>query len=129
MPPTILIGANDPNITYLLQRYAEESGFQVAHVCQSEEVLGLASRLQPSLIILDIEILERAERQVLRQLKAEPATCHIPVVIYSYLDEPREDWAEPVDGYLYKSVMYDDFVAVLKQARPAGRGSTEARAE
>ncbi len=45
MSQTIMIGANDPNITYLLQRYAEESGFQTAHVGHSKDVLELAHRL------------------------------------------------------------------------------------
>ncbi len=120
MSQTIMIGANDPNITYLLQRYAEESGFQTAHVRQSKDMLELAHRLQPALIILDISLDEMTDREVLRQLRAEPATRHIPIVIYSCLDEPPEDWTQSADGYLFKSVMYDDFVAVLKRARAAG---------
>ncbi len=117
MPQTIMIGANDPNITYLLQRYAEESGFQTAHVCHGNEVLEVAHRLQPSLIILDIDLGKTTSRETLRRLKAEPATSHIPVVLYSCVDEPPEDWVAGADGYLVKSVMYDDFLAVLKQAQ------------
>ncbi len=116
MPQTILIGANDPNITYLLQRYAEESGFQTAHVCQSQDILALAFRLQPALIILDIELVEASDREILRRLKSASATREIPIVIYSFLDEPSDDWRESVDGYLPKSVLYEDFVTVLKRA-------------
>lgn len=116
MPQTIMIGANDPNITYLLQRYAEESGFQTAHVCQGQDVQALAFRLQPALIILDIELVEASDREILRRLKGESATRDIPVVIYSYLDEPPDDWEQSVDGYLPKSVLYDDFRAVLRRA-------------
>ncbi len=124
MPQTILIGTIDPNITYLLQRYAEESGFDTAHVSQSSDVFALAFRLQPALLILDVELLEQADREVLRRLKGAAATRDIPIIIYSYLDEPPEDWRARVDGYLPKSVLYDDFVGVLKRAlapQPAPR--------
>lgn len=127
MPQTILIGANDPNITYLLQRYAEESGFQTAHVCQSEDLLALAFRLQPALIILDVELLEGSDRALLRRLKNATPTSEIPIVIYSFLDEPSDDWRDCVDGYLRKSVLYDDFVAVLQRA-VSGQRPKDARA-
>jgi len=116
MPQTIMIAANDPNITYLLQRYAEESGFQTVNVGQGKDVLDLAQRSKPALIILDIELPETSGGKVLRRLKAEPATRNIPVVVYSCLNEEVEEWGEGVDGYLQKSVMYDDFVAALKHA-------------
>jgi len=116
MPQTIMIAANDPNIAYLLQRYAEECGFQTVNVCQGKDVLDLAQRTKPALIILDIELPETNSGKVLRQLKTEPATHDIPVVVYSCLDEPLDDWREGVNGYLQKSVMYDDFVAVLRRA-------------
>jgi len=116
MPQTIMIAANDPNIAYLLQRYAEESGFQTVNVSQGKDVLDLAQQSKPALIILDIELPETSGGKVLRRLKAEPATCNIPVVVYSCLDEPLDDWGEGVAGYLQKSVMYDDFVAALERA-------------
>ena len=113
---TIMIAANDPNITYLLQRYAEESGFQTVNVSQGKDVLDLAQQARPALIIVDIELPEMTGGKVLRRLKAEPTTCNIPVVVYSCLDEPLDDWGEGVAGYLRKSVMYDDFVTVLERA-------------
>jgi CheY-like chemotaxis protein len=114
MAKTILIATNDPNLIYLLQRYAEESGFQSARASQVKDILDLARRTQPALIILDVELPESVGPQVLCQLRAEPATRNVPLVIYSCLDEPLDDWGEGVNGYLQKSVMYDDFVAMLK---------------
>jgi CheY-like chemotaxis protein len=115
MSQTIIIGANDPNIAYLLQRYAEESGFQATPICQNDDLLDLVYHLQPPLIILDIDFIERADWEMVRRLKAEPATRHLPIVVYSCLNEPPDDWREGVDGYLLKSALYDDFVAVLKR--------------
>lgn len=117
MSQTIMIGVNDPNIAYLLQRYAEESGHASTQVCQSQEIPALALTLKPTLIILDVALVETTNWEIVRRLKAEPATSTIPVIIYSYLDEPPEKWHEGVDGYL-KSARYDDFVAVLEHTKP-----------
>ena len=114
MPQTIMIAASDPNISYLLQRYAEESGFEAVSVCQGRDVLSLAHSAHPSLIILDTELPGTTGLKVLRYLKDEAATRAIPVVIYSAIDEPSEGWGDDVAGYLPKSVMFDDFIAVLR---------------
>ena len=108
-----MIAAHDPNIVYLLQRYAEESGFKAIKASQSKDILDLARHTNPALIILDIEMPGMACENVLRRLKTEPATRHIPVIIYSCLDEQALD-QEGAAGYLQKSIMYDDFLAVLK---------------
>ena len=49
-------------------------------------------------------------------LRVEAAARQIPVVVYSCLDDPPEEWSEGVADCLPNSVMYDDFVAALKRA-------------
>ncbi len=115
MPQTIMIAAHDPNITYLLQRYAEESGFRTVSACQGRDVLDLAHHAKPALIILDLELPGTTGQKMLRGLRAEAETCDIPVVVYCGVDDPPEEWGEGVAGYLPKTVMYDDFVAVLQR--------------
>ena len=46
MLKTILIAANDPNIIYLLRRYAEASGFEVVRCDFGEDLLRLARQRQ-----------------------------------------------------------------------------------
>ena len=121
MSQSIMIGANDANTAYLLQRYTEESGFQPVPVRPSDDIVAAADRLQPALIILDIALVPTTAWEVLRQLKSDPVTQRVPVVIYSCLEEPPEDWREGVDGFLLKSAMFDDFVAVLERANSRPR--------
>ncbi|MCX6032733.1 MAG: response regulator [Chloroflexi bacterium] len=117
MRKTVIIAVNDPHILYLLQRYAEESGLQTVSACQGIDLLALlAHQANPALLILDVEWPGTAGQKKLHGVKAEAATRNIPVVVYSCLDEPADEWNEGVAGYLPKSVMYDDFVAVLKHA-------------
>ena len=115
MPGTILIAANDPNITYLLQRYVEQSGLRAVQVGADEDVVSLAQQITPALIILESDFPGLVDCEVLRDLKGGPETREIPVVMYSCLDEEAGRQAEGIAGFLQKSVRYDDFLAALKQ--------------
>jgi len=138
MTKSIIIAVNDPNILYLLRRYAEESGFETASASRCKDVLSLlAQPASPSLIILDSELLGATARGpgatarspgatarktgthplgMWHRLEVEAAARSIPVVVYSYLDEPAAECHEGVSGCLPNSVMYDDFLAALKSA-------------
>jgi DNA-binding response OmpR family regulator len=115
MPKTILIAASDPNIIYLLQRYAETSGFQAVVAGQITELQRLVQGIRPALIVLEIELPSTPAKQVLKRLKADPTTNPIPVVIYSCYDEVAFSPIEGAASCLQKTVMYSDFVAVLEQ--------------
>jgi CheY-like chemotaxis protein len=113
---TVVLAVSDANILYLLQRYAEESGFDTARASGEDLSTLLARQPDPALIILDVECLGAAGRKQLRSLRAEASTRQIPVVVYSSLDEPDGEWQEGAAGSLPRSVMYDDFVAALRRA-------------
>ena len=116
MPKTILIAANDPNIIYLLRRYAEASGFQVVRGDFGEDLLRLAKQVDPVLILLEIEPPETSWRPYLERLKTDLQTKHIPVVVYSCFDDMVCDPINNIASFLQKSVMYNDFLAALKSA-------------
>ena len=124
MPRTILIATNDPHITYLLQRYTEESGFQAVTTSQGTDVLNLAQQMKPALIIMEARLPGAASRDVVRWLKAEPSTRNIPIVVFSFSDDNVGDKVEDVAGYLHDSVMYDDFVRVLGNAGVLPQGAS-----
>ncbi len=124
MPGMILIATNDPHITYLLQRYTEESGFQAVKTSRGTDVLNLARQTNPALIIMEARLLGAASREVVRCLKAEPSTRDIPIVIFSFSDDDIGDEVEGVAGYLHRLAMYDDFVRVLGNAGVLSQGTS-----
>jgi DNA-binding NtrC family response regulator len=112
---TILIAATDPNIIYLLQRYAETSGFQAISCGYGKKLLHQARQEQPVVILLEVEPLETSWRQSLHSLKGDPNTQHIPVIAYSCYDNMVCAQDDEIAGYLQKSVMYSDFVSTLEK--------------
>jgi signal transduction histidine kinase/CheY-like chemotaxis protein/HAMP domain-containing protein len=77
---------DDTEVIDLLRRYLVPEGYSVRGVNSGEEGLRLAAELHPSVITLDIMMPEKDGWQVLRELKSNPATSDIPVIIHSVVD-------------------------------------------
>jgi CheY-like chemotaxis protein/signal transduction histidine kinase len=102
---TLLIIEDDLHFAEILVKYAEENGFdtQVAH--QGEEGLLKAKQLLPDAIILDIMLPVMDGWTVLKELKADPSTSHIPVHMMS----ASEDFSQHITekgaiGFMKKPV-------------------------
>jgi CheY-like chemotaxis protein len=77
---------DDAEVIDLLRRYLVPEGYSVRGVGSGEEGIRLAQELQPAVITLDIMMPEKDGWQVLRELKSNPATSSIPVIIHSVVE-------------------------------------------
>lgn len=97
----LCVEANEASML-LLTDSLTEAGYQVVPTSKGEEVLSRAIEEQPQLIVLDLVLPEVDGWQILHGLKMEPATCRIPVVIVTSLDEERLAMSLGADDYLRK---------------------------
>ena len=119
----VMIVGSDARFIYLMRYYTRISGHQAVVAAIAEEVVALAERERPAMIVLEPDLMAPASQDVLRALKAGQATCDIPVVVCSWQDEDKETsiLAQEADGYLQKPVSYEEFLVALKQvARISG---------
>ena len=100
----MIIGA-DSDFTYLMQYYARKSGRQATVSPPDMDALALVKREQPEVIVLEGDSGEVAGWDVLQMLKADKATCQIPVVVCSWLDQGTSRLAEVSACYLQKPVL------------------------
>ncbi|NIV14582.1 MAG: response regulator [Aliifodinibius sp.] len=85
----ILVVDDNEDVLTLLKQQLEEAGYQVITAAKSNQVLTQAKKYQPSLITLDIILDNTDGFEILEQLKADPETKDIPVVIASVLTNIR----------------------------------------
>jgi CheY-like chemotaxis protein len=71
--------------------------------------------VQPDVILLDLLLPDILGWDVLQQLKADPRTQHIPVIIISVVDERPRAEALGVAGYLVKPVGLSDLQMALSR--------------
>ncbi|MGD1045963.1 MAG: response regulator [Bacteroidota bacterium] len=82
----ILCIDDDTEVIDLLRRYLIPEGYSVRGVTSGEEGVRLAQELHPAVITLDVMMPEKDGWQVLRELKNNPTTSDIPVIIHSVVE-------------------------------------------
>lgn len=113
--PIVLIVDDNSDWLDLAQRYAIGAQYQVVTTRAPETACDSASKLQPSLILLDVMMHLVDGWQVLSDLRHNPATAHIPVVVCTIL--PLEEMALTLgaDAFLQKPVSQEQFLRLLNR--------------
>ena len=106
-PRRILIVDDDPVVSGMLGVILGAAGYEIVEVNSGEDALSLLARSnsasQPDIVFLDIEMGEGIDGfEVCRQLKANPAACHIPVIFLT----ARGEMAYETMGFMVGAVDY-----------------------
>ncbi|MGZ9166634.1 MAG: response regulator, partial [Anaerolineales bacterium] len=78
---TILIADDQPDNIVLLTRYLEAEGYSYIKAKDGLETLEKVRSERPDLVLLDINMPHKDGFTVLGEIRADPATRHIPVII------------------------------------------------
>jgi signal transduction histidine kinase/DNA-binding response OmpR family regulator len=114
--PTVVVVEDDRRSFDLLRAYLEAAGVRVVGARDGEEGLDTARRLTPAGVILDILLPGIDGWEVLAQLKADPRTAPIPVIVVSMLDERGRGFALGAAEYLVKPVDKEQLLAAVYRA-------------
>jgi signal transduction histidine kinase/DNA-binding response OmpR family regulator len=117
---TILLADNEPWLR-MLARATLGPGHRMVEAWNGQQALDLARRERPRLVLLDGSSPEMDGEAVCRQLKADPATRDIVVVMLTAPNEPRPVVARGRDGadtYLTKPFGPSALLALVERARP-----------
>ena len=114
--PTVVVVEDDRRSFDLLRVYLEAAGARVVSARDGKEGLDTVRRLSPAGVILDILLPGVDGWEVLAQLKADPGTAAIPVVVVSMLDERGRGFALGAAEYLVKPVSKEQLLAALRRA-------------
>jgi len=105
---TVLIIEDSLVQALALKSVLEEAGLTVLCAADGRQGLALADAQQPDAIILDLEMPGMSGFEVCRELKANPQTAPIPVIILTSHDEP-EAFMEILDSGALDFVVKDDY--------------------
>lgn len=101
----LLIVEDDENFAEILKAYAIEKGFEPILAHSGDTGLELATTELPDAIVLDVMLPVMDGWTILKKLKANPATQHIPIHMMSAGDEkPAKAKKEGAIGFLKKPV-------------------------
>jgi CheY-like chemotaxis protein len=89
MPKILLV--EDNQLTRMAgERSLAKAGYTVVSAKDGEEALEIAGHDMPDLVLLDMMLPKLSGPEVLRQLKLNPATAHVPVIVLTGLSQKNE---------------------------------------
>lgn len=89
MPAKILVCDDDEGILDLVELILSEEGYEVLPELNSLNIAGLVSQQRPDLLVLDLWMPVLSGDQVLRALRRNPETEHLPVMVISASGDGR----------------------------------------
>lgn len=105
--PKILLIEDEPLLLQLFEKKLKLEGFEVEIAQRGQTGLEKAKSFQPDLILLDILMPGMDGFEVMKRLKADPATKKIPVVFLTNLSRDEGDVSKGLEmgaiGYWVKA--------------------------
>ena len=87
---------------YLLQENLNQKEFTILGTRNGRDGLRMAREQQPQAILLDIILPGTDGWQILHDLKEDPATAHIPVILHTIVDKKALGFQLGAAAYLLK---------------------------
>lgn len=112
---TVLAIDDDMQVISLYERYLAPMGYQVIALTNPVRALERAKELKPMAITLDIMMPGKDGWTVLSELKSNPETRDIPVIICSILEEEEKGFSLGAADYLVKPILEDDLIRALNR--------------
>jgi CheY-like chemotaxis protein/anti-sigma regulatory factor (Ser/Thr protein kinase) len=113
--PLVLVIDDQPDVYNIMQQNLEEAGYRVAAALSGKEGLEKARKLKPFAITLDIMMPRKDGWQVLHDLKNDPLTKDIPVIMLTIVDNKAMGLRLGAADYLVKPLNEDLVIKSLER--------------
>jgi Signal transduction histidine kinase len=112
-PGVLLSVDDDPSVAPLLEKMLAGRGYRIVASSDASTAVSDARRLRPAAILLDVLMPGRDGRDILRELKGDPETRDVPVIVVSVVD--AAEMPDLADGYLAKPVRRERLLRLLDE--------------
>jgi GAF domain-containing protein/CheY-like chemotaxis protein len=109
----VLAVDDDEGVIRLFTRYLEKRGYEVVGMTNSSHVVEEAARLQPYAITLDVIMPGKDGFQLIQELKQNPETQDIPIVVCTIVKDVDKGLSMGVADYLVKPISEQDLLDAL----------------
>jgi CheY-like chemotaxis protein len=122
---TILIVDDEPGFRQILNIIIKRAGHTPLLATDADEAEAIVRAHQPDLLILDDNMPEREGSALCRDLKLDPTTAHIPIIMYTAnnrFDNPNFAQQIGADAVVKKPSMPADLLAAVQRCLEARAG-------
>jgi CheY-like chemotaxis protein len=113
--PLALIVDDSMLIRHTVCRFLEELGFAVESATNGVEALEILKRVHPQLIVTDLQMPKMGGSELISELKKQPVTANIPVVVLAGRQSRNTVHEERADFIICKDIdIQEQLLQVLK---------------
>jgi CheY-like chemotaxis protein len=112
----VLVIDDNPDVIGLFRRYLRGTDFRVLQAGTARQALSLACEVQPCAITLDLMMPGVDGWEILQQLRADPLTQGIPIIVCSALPEGDLARSHGVVAFLAKPVTAGGLLSALERS-------------
>jgi signal transduction histidine kinase/DNA-binding response OmpR family regulator len=116
----ILTIDDDSQVIDLYERFLQPQGYQVIPLTDPSQAIERARQLKPFAITLDVMMPGRDGWTILTELKNDPETRDIPVIVCSILEEDEKGFSLGASDYLVKPILEEELLKALGRLNGAG---------
>lgn len=112
----ILVVDDSPTIRQLIMSMLSEISSDMVEAVDGEDAVRKAHEVQPDIVLLDVVLPKLNGYQVCRQLKSDPETAGIPVIMITRKAKDKDrQWGveQGADDYITKPFNAGDLLAVV----------------
>lgn len=125
MPTVALVVDDSMLMRYTVCRFLEERGYAVESASNGLEALEVLARVQPALIVTDMQMPKMSGGELITALKSKPETAQVPIIIVASRASGFDEAEKRANFAIYKDV---DIDAQLAKALDAVLGKRKAKA-
>jgi len=112
---------------YTVSRFLEERGFTVESATNGLEAVEMLNRMQPDLIVTDMQMPKMSGNELISAVKARPETAAVPIIIVAARTSVFHESEKRADFVIYKDIDIEAQLAkalatVLGKNRPQAAG-------
>jgi len=119
MAKLVMVVDDEESMVHLLRTILEARGYEVATAAGGRQALALVHARRPDLVLLDLMMPEMDGWEVLHELRQDPSTADIPVIIVTVkrdeLDRTVGTDLLKVAGYVNKPFVRKELVELVRR--------------
>ena len=117
--PKILLAEDDFTMVSLLKTLLKMEGYEVIALSADEDVIQAVHKVTPDILLMDVHLFSQSGLDILDELRKDPATNGIRIVMSSGASVKEECLHRGANGFLMKPYMPDDLFKLLREVLAA----------
>lgn len=110
----ILLAEDDITMIGLLKTLLKMEGFECITIDATDDVVSVIKRDSPDVVMLDMHLFNKNGLEILEQIRTDPKTRKVKVVMASGLNVKDECMSRGANAFLLKPFMPDDLIKLLR---------------